>query len=863
MLEDILTYFTIGESTLHNYIAHLEDAIYDIPQQELLDDFLHNITSTFDDFKAAEREVGTVAVQPPYNLLDNPYDAILAQYAKFTQYFVDIAENLLVSTTEIGHMENIFDKHLSQNVALMQISNTIQETLLQIIAKDLSPDDVDKVYIEEQIAIALRHKESYTENASAMLTTLNTQCTVLELVLDKLTSSVPEDRAALLVDVEAMLMSSPFHLPVELFVSNSVEDVQISTLIDELTDMVSRVYQEYPTVNEITNELMHSDVFRLAIDNQEGFVKTLNTLRSVCNTYFRVYADVEEMRTDQVAYEPIDLTDQTVLNERMQVTTLLTGAPYFLSSNLFQLPEETMLNEAALRQQAAQLSAWLDLVADTEQNGIRYNSEFVKDIIKSIQDTPANISYTNYKVFRMCADVAIKDLEITDNDLINWLIATSETSPALVQAKNEIMSGKAKLTTKQCVIKDWLHHNDMAEPNILAFTETMRGKSKSSSKYTAKYLQETLVSATKAVASLFTIYPMAFKIQESINPVTLDPNTVFSYSKVFPNMFNVVYQNKEEAKVEKRIADLATYLCGQLVGIELSTWDGARNSSEIPDLPITTTRVEQLSAYTERMNTAVNKFLRSKEEFESASADAVRATTAKKQEELKTANWEGSVQSLDERITTLSKERDEKARNLATINSEIETSNKVLKSEHELITTLREFNEKLKILSKQYAQAGNSFEAMTSDKEYVQFITDRLVTRYSPRFKFLLDRNLNYAELLDKLDAAHKDARTQYKQVVAVLEASKEEHENIKQDLQKMQERLDTEMGLKRELHDEVANMSDMTTTVNAANIALDRAAHAHEIASTALVDLTKNKIVPMVLGFGVKFTPEFSALLK
>ena len=867
MIETMFAYFTIGESTTHEYTTRLLAKVQALNKvgtdvEHLMELLEGVISTTFNAFEEIKEATGTISIQP-YNLLDSvmSYDTVLLKYNNFIQNFADTAKSLATNTIEIGHSDPMFDAHLSQNVSLMQISNTVQETLLAIIAQDMLQDDVDDMYLKEQIAVTLRHKESYVENNEAMLATLSKQCVVLELVLDKITSTVQNDKVELLAEIETMLMSSPFNLPVELFVAKNVDDVQIDTLIDEITDAVSRVYQEYPTVNEITKELSHSDVFRLAVDNQEGFLATLNTLKAVCNNYFDVYEDVLQIVSGNRPYEAIDLTDQTVLNERTRVTALLIGAPYFLSTNLFQLPNDVMLNEEALKLQAAQLSQWLDLVADTERNGVRYNSEFVRDIVKSIQDTPENISYTNYKVFRMCADLAIKGLEITDNDLINWLTAASETSPALLQAKNEVMSGKTKLLTKQCVIKDWLNHHGMVDPNILAITETMRGKAKSASKYTAKYLQETLSSAAKAVASLFTIYPMAFKIEGPLSPVALDSNTVFAYSKVFPDMFKVTYHNTEEAKVEKRIADLAVFLCGKIVGIEMQTWEGAKNSAEIPDLPITVTRVEQLSGFTEKINGVINKFLVSKGEFESASKDVVQANMLKEKEARSVKNTSGSINNLDERITLKSKERDKVANELNILGKQLDTNNKLLKSEQELITLLRNFKEKLTVLGEKYKK--ENFEALRNDKEYVEFVRNRLIQHYPHRFDFLIEDKLSYRALMDRLNQISTEIKDQYKKVSAIITEDRDEYTKKKQDLQDLQASLDTEMALKRDLHDEVKNMASMDNTVKAAKIALDRASHTFETNSTILVDLTRNKIVPIVLGFGVKFTPEFAALLK
>lgn len=802
-----------------------------------------------------------------HNLLQSTasYDAVLLDYVDYLAALNEIVEDIPKICEEIGQQGSVLDPELSSNKVLVQISDVVRATVQAIVLLETLIDEADTQHITEQISTALKHSEKYAEFPESSLITLMEQCRQLSLLLDRMTAEdkvATPDRTKLMASIEYTLTNAPFYLPVELFIPLDTS-FALDQIVTEITDDIHRIYQEYPVhnVNEIVKEFEGSDVLsgNWGWGQEKEIMQILLKIKNKCNQYMQVYEDAKALN-NYSGYESIDLTDKAVIAARKEITKTLITDPFFINANLFAEPKATMPSDKVLKEMAIRLSAWLNLVTTNEANGIGYNADFVSDILNSINKTPDNVSLQNYKVFRMCYDVANNGLEITDSALIAWLEEKAKDSPMMVQVKNEVLSGKTKLLTKQCVIKDWLAEHSMVDLNVLAITNNVKGKS-SGTKYTTKFLGETLTLAVKSIAAMLYAYPYAFKVEKPIKVINIDPSSLHTYSKVFTFTNNTKYMNTEEARVEKDIDNLTLYLCGRIVGVELPIWQNAQNTPEIPDLPITTTRTEEISKYTDQIQTVVNKFFKAKEVFEIASKDTVQVNMLRNKRNTIVENYEGSVHSLDERIAKTSEKRDSTVTRLNQLTSAIKTNRDIIFSERALMQLLTSFNNVLKGLGEKHK--GSDFQALKTDKVYLEFVYEKLIRNYPKRFEFLLADELQYRDVIEKLTKVKQEVERELSYVSKAVEESTVDHENLKNEVSRLQSALDNDMALKRETQEEAKNMEDLDNAVSTAELALSSAVLTYENVSSALVGLTKETIAPKLMQWGITFAPEFAALLK
>ena len=518
MLRSMLSYFTVGGTTIEHLVRDVENAL----------EAVH-----VDNFDYAELEASIAKFKGNADLFAGNYigyyekllstvradSAFLAESKKYINVAGDTLYGLhiLLQKTFMNASRDefaTFDKVYTDNTNIRHITQIIVDTVTEhvVATKDaiITLDDKNTARIARDVADVVDStlRETYNElatEADVLYTHINEQLEgLVSIDIYRNQSQSIEDLLEISSNIQTILLKSPFSLPAELFVIATSKEM--SEWVDQLGEQIGNAYKEYISPDRITNAFYDCDIvagIRNSNSAHSG-VTELKSLERLLLTYENMYQGIVDsnLSDGHNAYDDDVDNNPDVMAEREKVTNMLIEV-FGIDKALFQV-EEVIESEAIVRVKAQEMSIWLNLMPTKTTGNQTYNSNFVDSIVtKTSYDTTApDLARENWDNFR-AAYHAMQE-GVLSTQIIAMMEQFARTSPAL----NGITKAPIPTDTLKEIVRDWLTEMGLVDPNILAHTTTVKTdvKANMSAIYTdwSKYNQD-LFHVAKEVSSMFLL----------------------------------------------------------------------------------------------------------------------------------------------------------------------------------------------------------------------------------------------------------------------------------------------------------------------------------------------------------------------
>ena len=751
MLRSILSYFTVGGTTIETFIRDAEDALQGPQSDKLTEGQLYQLETDVAKFKSDVDLYSSNYVRF-YERLEQAArleDDLVTESEQYVTIASEILYGIhtLFQTTFMSASRDAFttfDKLYTDNTNLRHLTQAIIDTVTEhvIATKDsiVTLDDENGARIAKDTAHTVYSvlSETYHElskESDVLYTHITDQLKGLQSIdTYRNYSNDIEDLLEMSNNIQLILLKSPFNLPAELFVVATSKET--GEWVEQLSEQIGNVYKEYISPDRITNAFNDSDTAINAI-NTQGRLTKLKELEKLLLTYEGVYQSIvdDNFSGGRSAYDDDVDSNPDVVVEREKITNMLITV-FDIDRTLFQI-EQPIESEDVIRAKAQEMSIWLNLMPTKSAGNTTYNSGFVDSITSktSFTTTAADIARENWDNFNVAYTAMQKGV------LSTQLIAMMEQFTAANPALDNITTDPLETNTLKEIIRDWLAEMGLVDPNILAYTTITRADMKTpniNSLYTSwDTYRKDLFYVAKEISSMCLIVNDINKIKRGKN--TSNVAVVNPFGKLSSNLtieffverikaLNNGRRNghdtqKTDAQAEISVLENAQILAGQIIGLDKadeSAWRNQRTTS----VSIAVTSSKCISTLkTSLANNSQNKYLQGLERYQKLETEYSNLSSKSKLGPEK-------MREINERIDDLQRMQDKV--------SDYEKTRKELDKEMEIIHTAQTKElQTIKLLREIKKEITNNLNSTSLQVGARAFEVLNLGTKIEPLFKEL------------------------------------------------------------------------------------------------------------------------------
>ncbi len=649
MLRSILSYFTVGGTTIETFIRDVEDAMQGPQSDNLTESQLYQLETDVAKFKS-DVDLYSSNYVKFYERLEQAArleDDLITESEQYVTIASEILYGIhtLFQTTFMSASRDTFttfDKLYTDNTNLRHLTQAIIDTVTEhvIATKDsiVTLDDENTARITRDTAHTVHSVLSetyheYTKESDVLYTHIIEQLKGLRSINTyRNYSNDIEDLLEMSNNIQLILLKSPFNLPAELFVVATSKET--GQWVEQLSEQIGNVYKEYISPDRITNAFNDSDTAINAI-NTQGRLTKLKELEKLLLMYEGVYQSIvdDNFSGGRSAYDDDVDSNPDVVVEREKITNMLITV-FDIDRTLFQI-EQPIESEDVIRAKAQEMSIWLNLMPTKSAGNTTYNSGFVDSITSktSFTTTTADIARENWDNFNI-AYTAMQE-GVLSTQLIAMMEQFKSTNPAV----ESISTDPLGTNTLKEIIRDWLTEMGLVDPNILAYTTITRADMKTpniNSLYTSwDTYKKDLFYVAKEISSMCLIVNDINKMKRGKN--TSNVAIVNPFGKLSSNLtieffierikaLNNGRRNghdtqKTDAQAEISVLENAQILAGQIIGLDKadeSAWRNQRTTS----VSIAVTSSKCISTLkTSVQNNSQNKYLQILERYKKLEAE--------------------------------------------------------------------------------------------------------------------------------------------------------------------------------------------------------------------------------------------------
>lgn len=649
MLRSILSYFTVGGTTIETFIRDVEDAMQGPQSDNLTESQLYQLETDVAKFKS-DVDLYSSNYVKFYERLEQAArleDDLITESEQYVTIASEILYGIhtLFQTTFMSASRDAFttfDKLYTDNTNLRHLTQAIIDTVTEhvIATKDsiVTLDDENTARITRDTAHTVHSVLSetyheYTKESDVLYTHIIEQLKGLQSINTyRNYSNDIEDLLEMSNNIQLILLKSPFNLPAELFVVATSKET--GQWVEQLSEQIGNVYKEYISPDRITNAFNDSDTAINAI-NTQGRLTKLKELEKLLLMYEGVYQSIvdDNFSGGRSAYDDDVDSNPDVVVEREKITNMLITV-FDIDRTLFQI-EQPIESEDVIRAKAQEMSIWLNLMPTKSAGNTTYNSGFVDSITSktSFTTTTADIARENWDNFNI-AYTAMQE-GVLSTQLIAMMEQFKSTNPAV----ESISTDPLGTNTLKEIIRDWLTEMGLVDPNILAYTTITRADMKTpniNSLYTSwDTYKKDLFYVAKEISSMCLIVNDINKMKRGKN--TSNVAIVNPFGKLSSNLtieffierikaLNNGRRNghdtqKTDAQAEISVLENAQILAGQIIGLDKadeSAWRNQRTTS----VSIAVTSSKCISTLkTSVQNNSQNKYLQILERYKKLEAE--------------------------------------------------------------------------------------------------------------------------------------------------------------------------------------------------------------------------------------------------
>ena len=807
MLRTMLSYFTVGGTTIEHLIRDVENALvavhadnFDYTELEAsiakykgnTDLFAYSYIGYYEELLATVK-ADSVFLEKSKAYINIAGDTLYGLHRLLQQTFMTASRDEFAT----------FDKVYTDNTNIRHLTQIIIDTVTEhvVATKDaiITLDDENNARITRDVAntVDVTLRETYdvlTKEADVLYTHIAEQLQgLISIDIYRHHSTNLEDLLETSSNIQTILLKSPFSLPAELFVIATSKEM--SEWIEQLGEQIGNVYKEYISPDRITNAFNHSDIVVEAISNyntQNGVAK-LKVLEKSLLTYEGVYQGVldNNFNSGRNAYDDDTDNDPDVIVEREKITNMLIEV-FGIDKALFQA-EERIESEAVVRAKAQEMSVWLNLMPTRSAGNQTYNNNFVDSIVTktSYHNTAPDLAREHWDNFR----VAYRAMQ--ENKLSTPLIAMMEqfarTSPALDNVVKEPIS----TDNLKEIVRDWLTEMQLVDPNILAHTTTtktdMRASVSSIYSNWSDYNKD-LFFVTKEISSMFLLVNDINKRRRPnvttvavINPFgKLSSSISIEY---FVERIKKLSQPSKHASKntadEIAVLETAHILAGQIIEPDRVAWKSP-TTSNVATAITSSKRISTLKASLQ--NNGQNKYLQYLETYHKLEAEHSNLLGASKIDAPTAKEIENAALVL-ERLENQLREVEGQA---AVISKEIKVIFAAQSEQYTVIRLLKDIKVEInKNLNSQKLQVGaRAFEVLNLGIQITHLFNtlDELDSNYKSWLTVHLrsSSSMEIAPILLELDHTIKELSKTYSEAKKVYDEKVEFKGNLKQSLNEL-----------------------------------------------------------------------------
>jgi tetratricopeptide (TPR) repeat protein len=649
MLRSILSYFTVGGTTIATFIRDVEDAMQGPQSDNLTESQLYQLETDVAKFKS-DVDLYSSNYVKFYERLEQAArleDDLITESEQYVTIASEILYGIhtLFQTTFMSASRDTFttfDKLYTDNTNLRHLTQAIIDTVTEhvIATKDsiVTLDDENGARIAKDTAHTVYSvlSETYHElskESDVLYTHIADQLKGLQSIntYRKYSNDI-EELLEMSNNIQLILLRSPFNLPAELFVVATSKET--GQWVEQLSEQIGNVYKEYISPDRITNAFNDSDTAINAI-NTQGRLTKLKELEKLLLMYEGVYQSIvdDNFSGGRSAYDDDVDSNPDVVVEREKITNMLITV-FDIDRTLFQI-EQPIESEDVIRAKAQEMSIWLNLMPTKSAGNTTYNSGFVDSITSktSFTTTTADTARENWDNFNI-AYTAMQE-GVLSTQLIAMMEQFKSTNPAV----ESISTDPLGTNTLKEIIRDWLTEMGLVDPNILAYTTITRADMKTpniNSLYTSwDTYKKDLFYVAKEISSMCLIVNDINKMKRGKN--TSNVAIVNPFGKLSSNLtieffierikaLNNGRRNghdtqKTDAQAEISVLENAQILAGQIIGLDKadeSAWRNQRTTS----VSIAVTSSKCISTLkTSVQNNSQNKYLQILERYKKLEAE--------------------------------------------------------------------------------------------------------------------------------------------------------------------------------------------------------------------------------------------------
>ena len=812
MLRSILSYFTVGGTTIESFIRDVEDAMQGPQSDNLTESQLYQLETDVAKFKS-DVDLYSSNYVKFYERLEQAArleDDLITESEQYVTIASEILYGIhtLFQTTFMSASRDTFttfDKLYTDNTNLRHLTQAIIDTVTEhvIATKDsiVTLDDENTARITRDTAHTVHSVLSetyheYTKESDVLYTHIIEQLKGLQTInIYRNQSTSIDDLLEISSNIQMVLIKSPFNLPLELFVAATSKE--IGQWAEQLGEQIGNVYKEYISPDRITNAFNDSDTVINAISSPstQDRVPKLKALEKLLLTYEGVYQSSvdDNFSNGRGAYDDDVDSNPDVVVEREKITNMLITV-FDIDRTLFQI-EQPIESEDVIRAKAQEMSIWLNLMPTKSAGNTTYNSGFVDSITSktSFTTTAADIARENWDNFNI-AYTAMQE-GVLSTQLIAMMEQFKSTNPAVESISTDLLG----TDTLKEIIRDWLTEMGLVDPNILAYTTITRADMKTpniNSLYTSwDTYKKDLFYVAKEISSMCLIVNDINKMKRGKN--TSNVAIVNPFGKLSSNLTIEFFIERIKAlnngrghttntQAEISVLENAQILAGQIIGLDKadeSAWRNQRTTSV--SIAVTSSRCIS-TLKTSLANNSQNKYLQGLERYQKLETEYSNLSSKSKLGPEK-------MREINERIDDLQRMQDqvtehEKARNA--IDNEMKVIHNAQTKERQVIDLLRaiktEINNNLNNSS--VKQGARAFEVLNFGIE-VERLFQKLNAINKAAYYFWLtihletDSSMQITPILLQIDRTVAELSATYNEAKKVYDEKKAYKANLQESI--------------------------------------------------------------------------------
>lgn len=890
MLRNILSYFTVGGTTIARFIRDAEDALegshpdnFDAVQLETevarfksdIDLFSSNYVKFYEKLEQASRlDEHLVAESMEY--INMSGKILYGIHTLFQTTFMSASRDTFVT----------FDALYTDNTNLRELTQAIIDTVTEhvIATKDsiVTLDDENGARIAKDTAHTVYSvlSETYHElskESDVLYTHITDQLKGLQSIdTYRNYSNDIEDLLEMSNNIQLILLKSPFNLPAELFVVATSKET--GQWVEQLSEQIGNVYKEYISPDRITNAFNDSDTAINAI-NTQGRLTKLKELEKLLLMYEGVYQSIvdDNFSGGRSAYDDDVDSNPDVVVEREKITNMLITV-FDIDRTLFQI-EQPIESEDVIRAKAQEMSIWLNLMPTKSAGNTTYNSGFVDSITSktSFTTTTADIARENWENFNI-AYTAMQE-GVLSTQLIAMMEQFKSTNPAV----ESISTAPLETNTLKEIIRDWLTEMGLVDPNILAFTTTTRADMKMpniNALYTSwDTYKKDLFYVSKEIGSMCLLVNDMHRARHGkdtsnitiVNPFgKLSSKVTIEYFMERIKALNNGRRNghdtqKTDAQAEIAVLETAHVLAGQIVGLDKTdeaAWKNQRTTS------VTTAMVSSKCISTLKtsvQNNSQNKYLQMLERYKKLEAEyrSLLERTRTNSEDLKKINeLTNELQRMQDKVNEHESARKE-------LDKDMEIIHTAQTKELHTIKLLREIKTEInKNLNSSSLQVGaRAFEVLNLGTKIEPLFKELNILNSAAYYSWLIvhletDSGMEITPILLQLDRTVTEMSNTYNEAKKVFDEKKAYKANLQESINAVNKSIAQKQVLVDRSKETIASseryQKAAITKENEINKCI---AEMSEQEGTLLLQLSG--IVKTMQGQGLSVSPDFIAVLS